>query len=94
MYKCRNLKTDSMESIGMKALGILHHLSFWDELILFDFMRGSKCFTFQLGGRQRSICRRAAFFEEIGHVWVLLFENGFYGVDWNESVGYITSRFI
>ena len=67
MHKCENLKTDSMESIGMKALGILHHVSFVDEFFLCDVMRGSRCFIFQLGGRQRSICRRVALLEEIGH---------------------------
>ena len=61
----KNLKTDSMESIGMKALGTFHHVSFDVEFILRDVVRGSGCFLFQLGGRQRSICWRAAFFEEI-----------------------------
>ena len=68
MHGCRNLKTDSMESIGMIALGTLHHVSFVDEFLLFDVMRGSGYFIFQLGGRQRLICMRAAFFEEIEHV--------------------------
>ena len=49
MQCCKNLKTDSMEFIGMKALGILHHFSFGDKFMLCDIMRGSKCVTFQLG---------------------------------------------
>ena len=43
MSRCKNLKTDSMESIGMKALGTLHHVSFSDEFFFHDVMRGSKC---------------------------------------------------
>ena len=49
MSKCINLKTDSMKSIGMKALGTLHHVSFGYEFLSCDVMRGSKCSTFQLG---------------------------------------------
>ena len=32
--RCKNLKTDSMESIGMKALGIFHHISLGDEILV------------------------------------------------------------
>ena len=33
----RNLKTDSMKSIGMKSLGTLHQFSFGDKFLLYDF---------------------------------------------------------
>ena len=34
MKECKNLKTDSMETIGMKALGKFHHLSLGDEILI------------------------------------------------------------
>ena len=67
MPQCENLKTDSMDSIGMRALGKLHHVSFFEEFLWSDFMRGSRYSKIQLGGRQRSICGRVSFFEEIEH---------------------------
>ena len=70
MVNCNKLKTDSMESIGMNALGTFLHVSFNDRFLLRDLMRGSKCLWFQLGGRQQSICRRVALFEEIEHGWM------------------------
>ena len=94
MKGCKDLKTDSMEYIGMKGLGTLHHVSFSDEFFLYDVIRRSKCSRIKLGRRQHSICVRVAFFEDIEHVMVCKFENGFYGVDWNDFVGYITSHFI
>ena len=93
MSKCQNLKTDSMESIGMIALGILRHVSFADRFIMFDIMRRSKYSTFQLGGRQRSFCRQVPSFEKIGHVWMPKIESGFYGLHWNEGFGYIATCF-
>ena len=70
MAECKNLKTDSMESIGMKALGTLFHVSSDDEFLLCGVMRGSKCSIFQLGGCQWSICGRVTFFEDTGYVWL------------------------
>ena len=95
MHGCENLeKTDSMESIGMTALGTLFHVPFDEEFLLYDVIRGSKCSIFQLGGRQRSICGRVVFFEEIADGWMWKFKNGFYGLYWNESVGYSVWCFI
>ena len=34
MEGCKKLKTDSMESIGMKALGTFHHVSLGDETLV------------------------------------------------------------
>ena len=43
MEECKDLKTDSMESIGMKALGTLHHILFGDKVLLYDIMRRIGC---------------------------------------------------
>ena len=34
MKGCKNLKTDSMEFIGMKALGTFHHVSLGDVILV------------------------------------------------------------
>ena len=53
-----------------------------------DVLRETKCWTFELGRRQRSICGRVAFLEDTGYEGMWKFEDGFYGVYWNEIVGY------
>ena len=88
------MKTDSMQSIGMKALGECHHVSFGDKVLICDVMRGSRCKQVELGKRQRSICRRVALLEETEYATLWIFENRFHGLYWNERVGYIALRFI
>ena len=34
MMECKNLKTDSMESIGMKVLGTFYLVSLDDEIVV------------------------------------------------------------
>ena len=89
LSRLKNLVTNSMESIGMKALGTFFVFHLVMNSCCFEIVRRSTCFEVQLGRRQWSISRRVTFIEEIENVSLHEFGNEIDGIHWNEGVGYI-----